>query len=100
MVIVAGSLAIDPDQVPAFRQAVSTLEKKTRQEDGCLYYALAVDDEATGHVVVLERWRDEAALQAHLATDHVKAFIDAVGGHIKGMDAKLYDVSNERDVQV
>jgi hypothetical protein len=30
----------------------------------------------------------------------VKAFLDKVGGFVKSMDARLYDVSNERDVVV
>ncbi len=98
MVIVAGSIFVDPAQVERFVAAVVPLAQKTRKEDGCLHYALVVDDAAKGEIVVLERWRDEPALRAHLATDHVKLFLEQVGGIVKGMTAKLYDVSNERDV--
>jgi quinol monooxygenase YgiN len=98
MVIVAGSIFVDPQQVDRFVQAVVSLADKTRQETGCLHYTLAVDDAAQGRIVVLERWRDEPALRAHLATEHVAAFLQQVGDIVKSMDAKLYDVSNERDV--
>jgi len=98
MVIVAGSIFVDPQQVDRFVKAVVPLAQKTRNEDGCLHYTLAVDDAAQGRIVVLERWRDEPALRAHLATEHVKEFLEQVGDIVKSMDAKLYDVSNERDV--
>jgi quinol monooxygenase YgiN len=100
MVIVAGSIFVDPAHVAHFQEAVVPLAQRTRKEDGCLHYTLAVDNAESGEIVVLERWRDEPALRAHLATDHVKAFLDKVGGFVKSMDARLYDVSNERDVVV
>ena len=98
MVIVAGSIFVDPAQVERLVAAVVPLAQKTRKEDGCLHYTLAVDDAAKGEIVVLERWRDEPALRAHLATDHVKIFLEQVGSIVKAMTAKLYDVSNEREV--
>lgn len=98
MVIVAGSILVDPRQIDRFVQAVVPLTQKTNQEVGCLHYTLAVDDAAKGEIVVLERWSDEPALRAHLATEHVRVFLEQVGDIVRSMDAKLYDVSNERDV--
>ena len=62
-----------------FQQIVPTV----RAEDGCLEYGAAVDV-ATGlpaqppvrdHVVVIvEKWRDLPALEAHLAAPHMTAY--------------------------
>lgn len=97
-VIVVGKMSIDPGKLDEFLQEVEKLEELTRKEDGCLTYAMALDDYATAQVAVVERWRDEAALRTHLGTDQVKAFIERCGPMILSMDAKLYDAVNERNV--
>jgi quinol monooxygenase YgiN len=62
-----------------FHQIVPTV----RAEDGCLEYGAAVDL-ATGQkaqppvrdqvVVIVEKWRDLPALEAHLAAPHMTAY--------------------------
>lgn len=98
MVIVIGTMSIDAKRLDEFLQEVEKLEELTRKEDGCLTYAMALDDYATAQIAVVERWRDEAALRTHLGTGHVKAFIERCGPIIQSMDAKLYDAVNERNV--
>jgi quinol monooxygenase YgiN len=98
MVIVAGYICVDPQQIEKFRAAVIPLARDTKKEPGCLAYTLAVDDAAAGRIVVLERWQDEPTLRKHLETQHVKTFLEQVEGVVQSMDAKLYDVANERDV--
>lgn len=98
MVIVVGTMSIDTKQLDEFLREVAKLEDLTRKEDGCLTYAMALDDYATARIAVVEHWRDEAALRTHLATDHVKAFVERCGPMIVAMDAKLYDAANERNV--
>ncbi len=58
--------------------AVEMMRATTAEESGCLAYAYASDlaDAALLHVV--ERWRDEAALNGHLATPHMAVFGQAM----------------------
>ena len=98
MVIVAGRILVDPARVAEFQAVVVPLARGSRLEEGCLHYSLAVDDPGKGEIVVLERWRDEPTLRRHLATDHVKTFLEAVGPFVRSMEAKLYDAVNEREV--
>jgi quinol monooxygenase YgiN len=53
-----------------------------RVEDGCIDYLPTIDDAASGAplgedvIVVIEAWRDAAALQAHRTAPHMAAYQD------------------------
>lgn len=100
MIIVAGQVDFDPRYLPEILADIKVLEAATRLEDGCLYYAMAFDDLETGHATVLERWRDEAALNAHLRTPGLKAFQERNLPRAKHFSIKLYEIAAERDLVV
>ncbi len=54
-----------PGRAAAFVQAV-------RAEDGCLLYDYHLSCEAPDTVVLIEQWRDAAALEKHLAQPHME----------------------------
>lgn len=98
MVIVIGEMTIVKDRLSEFLLEVERMEEVTRKEDGCISYAMALDDESQGKISIAERWRDENALRVHLATDSVRQFVERCGPMIISMDGKLYDAMNERNV--
>ena len=53
----------------AFVQALKDCgaQEKVRADDGCFQYDYFISCEQPDAVVLLEKWRDDAALQAHLA---------------------------------
>jgi quinol monooxygenase YgiN len=62
-----------PDRVDAVREALLALVPPTRAEPGCLEYRLLQSEEAPTDFTFVERWRDRAAFEAHLATPHFRA---------------------------
>lgn len=58
---------------PAFVQALkdSGLQRAVQAEEGCLQYDYTISCEQADTVVLLEKWRDAAALQQHLAQPHM-----------------------------
>lgn len=44
-----------------------------RQEDGCMQYAYYLPAQEDNTLMLVERWRDRAAQQAHLTTPHMVA---------------------------
>lgn len=44
-----------------------------RQEDGCLQYAYYLPAQEDNTLLLVERWRDQAAQQVHLTTPHMAA---------------------------
>ena len=60
-----------------FDEAVALFKEMLPQiakEEGTLAYSLNKDQTNPNTVVILERYRDKAALDAHAATPHFKAF--------------------------
>ena len=56
----------------------------TRAEPGCLEYDISRDSDAPDRFVAYERWRNLAALRAHLSSAHFAAVGAALGGLLAG----------------
>ena len=67
MLIVTGYLRLPPADIGQFAEDIEALIDITRARDRCLFYAIALDDPRVGRMLMVERWRDQAALTAHLA---------------------------------
>jgi quinol monooxygenase YgiN len=95
MIIIAGHLVTKPELVDDFIAALNLLVDDTRREDGCLDYNFAIQDRAAGEVLVYERWRDQQALDAHLAVPQVGALL---GGWADKIEIRVtkFDASNAR----
>lgn len=74
MIIIAGTVRIDPAKREAAQDVIRAVITKSREEDGCIEYNYAVDVLDTSIVHVYEIWRDEKALQAHFKTDHLQVW--------------------------
>ncbi len=57
---------------------LSPLVEPTLMEDGCLAYLYYRDIADPDHFVFIEQWRDEASLDVHLTTDHVRRMLQQV----------------------
>lgn len=69
----------------------------TRREDGCVEYSYAEDVLVPGLIHVKELWSDQAHLDRHFATDHIKAWRAAwpeLG--IGDRDLRVYEVGDAR----
>jgi len=95
MIIIAGNLKTRPELVDELYEALTSLVADTLQEDGCLDYHFAIEDRATGSVLVYERWRDEAALGAHLAQPAIGAVLGGWADRIE-ITVRKFDAANER----
>ncbi len=94
MIIVAGSVRVDPAKRDAARAVMEKVILASRGEDGCIDYAYAVDVLDPGLVRVWEVWRDRETLQRHFQTPHLAEW-RAAWPAFGIMDRKLaiYDVS-------
>ncbi|MBI1406680.1 MAG: antibiotic biosynthesis monooxygenase [Caulobacter sp.] len=92
MIIVMGTVRIDPAMVETLRPAMTAMTAASRAEAGCLTYAYALDLLEPGLVRVSELWTDRAALQAHFQTPHMAVWRQALSGAgLKDRDIKLYE---------
>jgi quinol monooxygenase YgiN len=99
MLIIMGTVRIDPVNIEAARPAMSRMVAASNAEDGCLLYAYSQDLVDPGLVRVSERWRDRAALKAHFESAHIaewRGVIPTLG--ISDRDLMLYEVSDSEPV--
>jgi len=95
MLIINGYMYVEPSSITEFVRDLQNLAVATRQRDGNLSYDAAVDDPLAGRLLIAERWRDQAALTAHLQATDTTAFVGRWGRAIRGEISK-YDALNER----
>jgi quinol monooxygenase YgiN len=100
MLIVAGVIQIDSNRSAAAAEAFEQMRVATLNEPGCIEYQAYADRADPGTLFMFEKWKDQAALDAHFASPHMVAFGAALAGlGLRGMDVKKYVVSSEGQVR-
>jgi quinol monooxygenase YgiN len=78
-------------------ELVSLLAKAERdamRQDGCLGYTVAASTGDANHYVVVEQWRDRAALEAHYASASFERFQYELHGLLaRRSEATIYSVT-------
>ena len=100
MVIIIARIEFDPDEIDALQPALDAMMRATWDESGCLSYSMAVESREQGICTIVERWESEAVLKQHFAAPHMADFNAAVLGHVRSVDARLYDVTGERALMI
>lgn len=97
MIVIAGDLEIDPAKEDAFLAAVDQLVGVTRAEDGCERYEFFRHLADAGSFHVSEEWASDGALDAHIASDHYRAFGRAMRDFgVKRVEIYRFDATGKR----
>ena len=94
MIIVAGTVRIDPSKREATREAMDKVIKASRAEAGCIEYSYAIDVLDPHVVHVFEVWRDKEVLQLHFKMPHLSEWRAAwtpIG--VTDRKLQLYEIS-------
>ncbi|MEU8135828.1 putative quinol monooxygenase [Streptodolium elevatio] len=67
MVIVAGSIIVDPGQRAAYLADCVSVVEQARRTSGCLDFSVSADLVDAGRIVIFERWESQAAVEAFRA---------------------------------
>lgn len=96
MLIIQGAIRLSPADADKLEPAaIEMVQATVSQEPGCIVYAFARDLSDPGLFHIIERWQDQAALDAHFATAHMAKFqaamaqVTMLGGTAKQFDATL-----------
>jgi len=99
MVIVAGTITLDPAKRAQLEVAFDRMRAATLREAGCLEYQAYADRKDPSTVLIFEKWESEEALRAHFATPHMAEFGAALAQvGVTGSGVKKYQVSGEGPV--
>ena len=69
---------MQPDAVEILMPMYEELVAPPRREPLCISYDLFVDQKDPGHFVFIETWPDQAALDAHCASEHFRRLVPAI----------------------
>jgi quinol monooxygenase YgiN len=94
MIVLAGTIAFDPERSDDMLGAVATVVEATRAEEGCLEYVIAADPLVVGQLNLFERWESDEHLGAHRKADHSRTFQRSLRDcGMAGVSIDRYEVS-------
>jgi quinol monooxygenase YgiN len=88
-ITVIATLGCQPGQRTTLLPLLDALRQATLQESGCLQYVPNLDPSAPDCVVMVESWRDQAALDAHTASTHFQYFREQAAPLLASLDIRL-----------
>ena len=72
--MILANLTVKPEKVKAFTEAAKEIIEKSNKEAGCKFYQLYQDPYDNAKFVFVEEYKNQAAVDAHFASDYFKAF--------------------------
>ena len=95
MLIIAGTITIDPDRREEFDRAAREMMRETHKEAGNLVYCFTHDLEDESLVRIFEQWETQEALDAHFKAPHMAAFQKAMGQvGMKDMSIQRFEIAS------
>lgn len=94
MIHVLARITLQPGARAAWLAAFRSVAPHVHAEDGCIAYEATADAPGVlgaqtlagdDTVIIVERWRDEAALKAHSTAPHMTAYREAVKPLVAGV---------------
>jgi quinol monooxygenase YgiN len=96
MIVVAGTISIDPAKRDVAIAAIRDLMAETRKEKGCVAYVMSGDFEDAGCIRLFEEWESQEAIDAHVKAPHMAKFqaqIPNLG--FRGMKLERYEATSK-----
>jgi quinol monooxygenase YgiN len=80
MLVLHAFIKVDPAHREEYLKHAQQVMKGSKKEEGCNSYHLYEDTLEPNAFVMVEEWKDTAALDFHFKTEHYQAFKEATGG--------------------
>jgi quinol monooxygenase YgiN len=87
---VVARIVATPSSVDIVREGLTSLLEPTRAEAGCILYELMQNTADPTDFTFYEEWTDEASLNAHGASAHLRSTFEKLDGHLAGRDVRRY----------
>ena len=89
-------LTVKPEKVKEFIEAAREMIEKSNKESGCSFYQLYQDPYDNTKFVFVEEYKNQAAVDAHFASDYFKGFSPKIGDLVAApAEIKIVTVANE-----
>lgn len=95
--MITAHVYIKPGSEDQFIEAAKTIIEKSNQEDGCISYMLYQDPYNRTNFIFVEKWKNQAAIDSHFATQHFKDFGEKTANMTaKPAEIKIIDIAAEK----
>ncbi|WP_335872265.1 putative quinol monooxygenase [Bacillus sp. 2205SS5-2] len=92
MIIIHAGFQINPVKEQAFLEEIRSLVDASRAEEGNISYDLMKDTEKNHVYMMVEAWKDGAAVESHNSSDHFKAFVEKAPDYLSApLDVNVYE---------
>ncbi|WP_273837691.1 putative quinol monooxygenase [Halococcus sp. PRR34] len=99
MIVLQATIPIAMDHREEMIEAAIKLAEQSRAEAGTIDYRVTTDIEEPSVFRVFEQYEDEAAMEAHLESEHYQRFQEKVGEWIAGeVELIRYDVDSTSEM--
>lgn len=90
MIKVVAKYRLKPEVREEYLELAKELVEETRKEPGCMKYVLYEDIKEPLVLAMIEEWKDEEAIDAHLESEHMKRIIPALRALRESTEMNLY----------
>jgi quinol monooxygenase YgiN len=84
MISIIAKIPLHEGKLKEFTEVFKEMAASVAKEEGNLLYSLSFEAKAPNTAIIMERYKDQAALGAHSQSDHYKAFGSKIRGLIAG----------------
>jgi len=99
MIVVVGRVSSDAEKRGELIDVAQAVARASRAEEGCIGYRFYEDTERPNEFVFVEEWVDQAALERHFETEHIRVFMGAVGGALVAPpEVKFHTIASSVDL--
>lgn len=78
MITINVFLTVKPEKKAEYLAFVKELVAASREDAGCLFYSHFSDLYDENKFVIVENWADQAAIDLHNQTPHLKSFVENI----------------------
>lgn len=82
MIIINVLLDVKVEKRKGFMDFMADMVTKSREEDGCIFYALFEEADHENQFAIVEKWQDQAAVDLHNETPHFKNFVAQINEYL------------------
>jgi len=95
--MIAAKIYVTPGKEEEFIKSAKMIIDSTHTEPGCLEYTLYQDPNNKSNFLMFERYKNQAAIDAHFAAGYFKAFGKMAGELTsRPTEIKIYDITESK----
>jgi quinol monooxygenase YgiN len=99
MLLLTAFIEVAPTDRGAIDAALPEVVAASQRDEGCEEYGCYEYTQQRGRYVFVERWRDRAALDGHLRTPHMAAWMKVAGPKMTSARGFIHEIATTAELK-